>query len=57
MMINGRGRGCNAGKGGLGRGIAAVETRLEHEYMDATAGRGGRGGRNWLRFGRGLYRT
>ena len=51
-MTNGCGRGRDAGKGGLGRGIAAVETRTEHEYVDKAAGHGGRGGRNGVRFGR-----
>ena len=51
-MINGRGCGRNTGKGSRGRGIAAVETGAEQEYMDESPGRGGRGGRNGVRFGR-----
>ena len=57
MMINGRGRGCNAGKGGRGRGIAAVEIGTEQEYVDEAAGCGYRGGSNGVRFGRDGYRT
>ena len=56
-MINRRGRGPNAGKGGRGRGISVVETGMEQEYVDKAAGRGGRGGRTAVRFGRGGYRT
>ena len=33
-MINEHGRGGDAGKSGRGRGIAAVETGTEHEYVD-----------------------
>ena len=57
MMINGRGRGRDAGKGGRGHGIAAVETSTEQEYVEKTAGRGFCGVRNGVRFGRGGYRT
>ena len=57
MMINGCGRVRDAVKVGQGRGIAAVETGTEQEYMDEAVGRGGRGGRNGVRFGRGGYRT
>ena len=57
MMINGRGCGRDTGKGGRGRGVAAVETGMEQEHVDEAAGRGGRGGRNGVRFGRGGYRT
>ena len=49
-MINGRGRGRDAGKGGQGRSIAAVETGVEKEYVDEAAGRGFLSGRNELRF-------
>ena len=57
MMINRRGRGCNAGIRGRGCGIAAVETGAEQEHVDEAAGREGSGGRNGVRFGRGGYRT
>ena len=57
MMINGRGRGHDAGKGGRGREIAAVEIGTEQEYADEAAGCGGCSGRNGGRFGRGAYRT
>ena len=57
MMINGRGPGREAGKVGQGRGIAAVETGTEQEYVDKNAGGGGRGGRNGVRFSRGGYRN
>ena len=56
-MINGHGRGRDAGKNGRGRGIAAVETGTEHEYVDEAASRGGRGGRNGVHFCRNGYRT
>ena len=56
-MINGRGRGSDVIKGGQGCGIAAVETETEHEHVDEASGRGGRGGKNGVRFGRGGYRT
>ena len=57
MMINGRGRGRDAGKGSRGRGIAAVETWTEQEYVEKADIRGGRGDRNGVHFGRGGYRT
>ena len=57
MMINGPGRGCDAGKGGRGRGISAVETGTEQEYVDESSGREGCGSRNGVRFGRSGYRT
>ena len=57
MMINGRCRGHDAGKGCQGRGITSVETGMEQEYVDEASGRGGCGGRNGVRFGRGGYRT
>ena len=57
IIINGRGRGCDAGKGGRGHGIAAVETVTEQEHVDETTGRGGHGGRKGVLFGRGGYRT
>ena len=56
-MINGRGRGRDAGKFGRGRCIAAVETGAEQEHVDESAGREGCGGRNGVRFGSGGYRT
>ena len=56
-MINKRSCGQDAGKGGLGRGIAAVETGTEQDYVDEASGRGGRGGRNGVHFGRDGYRT
>ena len=37
-MINRRGRGPNAGKGGRGRGISVVETGMEQEYVDELHG-------------------
>ena len=37
MMINVRGHGRDAGKGGQGRDIAAVETGTEQEYVDEAA--------------------
>ena len=52
IMINRRGSGCNAGRGGQGRGIGEVETVTEQENMDE-----GRGGRNVVRFGPGGYQT
>ena len=55
MMINVRGCGCDAGKDGRGRGIAAVETGAEQEYVDEASGRGGV--MNGVCFGRGGYRT
>ena len=57
MMINGRGCGCDTGKGSRDRRIPAVETGTEQEYVDEAAGRGGRGGRNGVLFGCGGYRT
>ena len=57
MMINGHGNGRDAGKGGQGRGIDAVKTGTKQDYVDESAGRGGRGGKNGVRFGRGGYRT
>ena len=57
MMINGRGRSRDAVKGGRGCGIDAVETGTEQEYVDKDSGRGGRSGRNGVRFGCGRYRT
>ena len=57
MMINGRGCGCGIVKGGRGRGIAAVETVTEQEYVDEDAVHRGCGGRNGVRFGCGGYRT
>ena len=57
IMINGRGCGRDAGRGGRGRSIAAVEIVMEQENVDETTGRGGRGGRNGVRFGCGGYRT
>ena len=57
MMINGRGRGHEAGKCGRGHGIAEVETWTEQEYLDEAAGHGGRGGRNGVRFDCDGYRT
>ena len=57
MMINGWGCGRDTGKVGRGRGIAVVETEMEQEYLDEAAGRGGCGGKNGVRFGRGGYRT
>ena len=57
MMINGRGCGRDAGKGGRCCGIAAVETGMEQGFVDEAAGRGGRGGKNGVRFGRGGYWT
>ena len=56
-MINGRGRGHEAGKCGRGHGIAEVETWTEQEYLDEAAGHGGRGGRNGVRFDCDGYRT
>ena len=56
MMINRRGRGCDAGKGGRGRDIDAVETGAEQEHVDEAANKG-LSGRNGVRFGRGGYRT
>ena len=53
MMINGRGHGSDAGKGGRGRSIAAVETGTEQEYVEKAAGCGGRSGRNGVPFFRG----
>ena len=38
MMVNVRGRGFDAGKGGRGCGIDAVETGTEQEYVDEAAG-------------------
>ena len=57
MMINGCGRGRDAGKGGQVRGIDAVETVTEQEYVYETTGRGSHGVRNEVRFGRGGYRA
>ena len=57
MMINGRGRGRDAGKSGRGRGIAAVETGAEQKHVNDSTGREGRGGRNGVSFGRGGYRA
>ena len=56
-MINGRGRGRDTGRGVRGRSIAAVETVTEQEHVDENTGRGGWGGRNGVRFGRGGYWT
>ena len=57
MMINRRGCGQDAGKGGRGRGIDAVETWTEQEYVDKAAGLGGCGGRNGVHFGCCGYRS
>ena len=56
-MINVRGCGRNAVKGGRVHGIAAVETATEQEHMDEAAICGGSSGRNGVRFGRGGYQT
>ena len=56
-MINGHGRGREAEKCDRGRGIAAVETGTEQDYVDEAANRRCCGGRNGVRFGRGGYRT
>ena len=53
MMINVGGRGRDAGKSGRGRGIAAVETGTEQEYVEKADGCGGRSGRNGVPFFRG----
>ena len=55
-MINGRGRGLDAGKSGWGCGIDAVETGVEQEHVDEAAGHDGCGGMNGVRFGSGGYR-
>ena len=57
IMINGRGHGCYAGRGGRGCGIAAVETVTEQEHVDETTKHVGCSGRNGVRFGRSGYRT